>query len=109
MRTPISISYDTFPNYTNATLYVPKGCKSVYAATSYWQNFKEIVEMEGLSDLPGDANGDGEVTISDAVAIVNYVFGNQSVGFNLNAADVNGDGKVTITDAVALVLSLTQD
>ena len=52
---------------------------------------------------PGDANGDGEVNISDAVAIVNYILGNPSAGFNEAAADVNGDGKITISDAVAVV------
>ena len=50
---------------------------------------------------PGDANGDGKVTITDAVAVVNYILGNTSTGFD--AADVNGDGNVTITDAVGIV------
>ena len=52
----------------------------------------------------GDANGDGKVTIADAAAIVNYIFGNPSDGFNFDAADVNGDGKVTISDAVAVAV-----
>ena len=54
--------------------------------------------------MPGDANGDGVVTISDAVAIVNYILGKEMpAGFNEAAADMNGDGKVTITDAVRVV------
>jgi hypothetical protein len=59
--------------------------------------------------LRGDANGDGQVTITDAVAIVNYILGNPSANFNLEAANVNGDTddegkpKITITDAVAVV------
>ena len=52
---------------------------------------------------PGDANGDGKVTITDAVAVVNYILGNTSTGFDAAAADVNGDGNVTITDAVGIV------
>ena len=58
---------------------------------------------------PGDANGDGKVTITDAVAIVNYILGNASANFNINAANVNGDvddegnPKITITDAVGVV------
>ena len=52
----------------------------------------------------GDANGDSEVNISDAVAIVNYILGKEvPAGFNVAAADMNGDGKVTISDAVMLV------
>ena len=53
--------------------------------------------------LVGDANGDGSVTINDAVGIVNNISGNPSVGFNEAAADVNGDSKITITDAVGVV------
>ncbi len=51
----------------------------------------------------GDANGDGKVTITDAVTVVNYILGNPSADFNFNAADVNGDEKITITDAVGVV------
>ena len=59
--------------------------------------------------IPGDANGDGAVTITDAVAIVNYILGNPSAGFNKAAADVSGDGNISITDAVGVVnIILTQ-
>lgn len=53
--------------------------------------------------LPGDANGDGVVTITDAVAIVNKILGNESTSFVFEAADVNKDGNITITDAVGVV------
>ena len=53
--------------------------------------------------LKGDANGDGSVTISDAVAIVNKILGNPSGNFNEAASDVSGDGEITITDAVGVV------
>ena len=56
-----------------------------------------------LRIIDGDANGDGKVTITDAVGIVNYILGNPSAFFNTEAADVNHDGKITITDAVAVV------
>ena len=45
IETPLSISSETFPNQTNATLYVPYGCKAAYEAADYWSDFKEIVEM----------------------------------------------------------------
>ncbi len=53
--------------------------------------------------VKGDANGDGNVTITDAVAIVNKILGNASGSFNEAAADVNRDGEITITDAVGVV------
>ncbi len=58
--------------------------------------------------VTGDANGDGQVTITDAVAIVNSILGNSSAGFNEAAADVNGDGNITITDAVGVVNIILQ-
>lgn len=63
----------------------------------------------------GDANGDGKVTITDAVAIVNYILGNPSPGFVIEAANINGDfdekgnPNITISDAVGVVnIILTQ-
>ena len=45
METPPSISSSTFSNRTNATLYVPYGCKAAYEVADYWKEFKEIIEM----------------------------------------------------------------
>ena len=53
--------------------------------------------------MVGDANGDGKISITDAVAVVNKVLGKPSANFRADAADVTGDGKITITDAVAIV------
>jgi len=60
-------------------------------------------EFELTTCLPGDANGDGKVSITDAVYVVNYILGQFAIDFNVVAADVNGDGKVSITDAVMIV------
>ena len=51
----------------------------------------------------GDTNGDGKISITDAVAIVNYILGNPSANYVAEASDVNGDGRTSITDAVAIV------
>jgi len=53
--------------------------------------------------IAGDANGDGKVTITDAVYIVNYVLQQPAPDFILEAADLNADGSITITDAVMVV------
>ena len=47
-KTPVAIGSNTFSNRKNATLYVPYGCKSAYAAANYWKEFKEIVEVENV-------------------------------------------------------------
>ena len=80
----------------NATLHVPSGCAKAYRNANYWKDFEKIIEM-------GDANGDGDVDIADAVNIVNYVVGKSTPGFNDKAADVNSDGVVDIADAVRIV------
>jgi len=43
------------------------------------------------------------VTITDAVAVVDYILGNIPEDFDEKAADVNNDGNVNITDAVGIV------
>ena len=51
----------------------------------------------------GDANGDGVVSVADAVAIVDYMTGKPSASFVEEAADMNGDGKIDVSDVVALI------
>lgn len=58
--------------------------------------------IEWPTYIRGDVNDDGHVTITDAVAVVNYILGNISDVFAFKAADINGDGKITITDAVEI-------
>jgi hypothetical protein len=53
--------------------------------------------------LKGDANGDGEVTVTDIVEIVGYIMGNPSGKFVMSAADANGDGDISVTDIVWVV------
>ena len=45
---PLTIDENTFSNRTNATLYVPAGCKDAYEDADYWTEFSEIVEMPGV-------------------------------------------------------------
>ena len=94
-----TMDYDILP--PSATLYVPDGTKEKYEALTGWNQFGTIYELGDFGS--GDANGDGKVTITDAVAVVNYILGNASTGFSAAAADVNHDGKITITDAVGIV------
>ena len=51
----------------------------------------------------GDANGDGNVNVTDIVEIVNDILGHPSDKFDPIAADVNGDGMVNVTDNVIVV------
>lgn len=53
--------------------------------------------------VEGDANADGQVNVTDIVATVNKIMGNDDPLFNMAAADVNGDGEINVTDIVMMV------
>ena len=58
------------------------------------------VEPGGPVAVPGDVNGDGEVTGSDVTALYNHIlFGQDTEVFN---GDQNGDGEVTGSDVTAV-------
>ncbi len=51
----------------------------------------------------GDANADGTANITDAVYLINYIFGGGPEPNPYVSGDVNCDGTVNITDAVYLI------
>ena len=53
--------------------------------------------------LLGDTDGNGKVSIFDAVQVVNYILGTNPAGFVEAAADMDGNGRITIFDAVSIV------
>lgn len=62
------------------------------------------VKFQRPAFIPGDVNGDGNVTMADANAVVNYYLSTEKpTDFNTDAADVNGDDEVTMADANAIV------
>ena len=60
-------------------------------------------DKNAIAYTMGDANGDGEVNVSDIVEIVNYIMGKPSANFVMAAADLNGDGEINVTDIVMVV------
>jgi len=62
---------------------------------------------EAPSVLPGDANCDGIVNILDAIAIVNYVAGQNPQPFCFENADVTEDGIINILDVIGTVNIIT--
>lgn len=64
-----------------------------------------LLALNGDDDvLLGDVDGNGIIKITDLVALVNYLLGNED-GSNLVLlnADVNQDGRITIWDATKLI------
>ena len=71
-------------------------------------NSKEILQDNVTTNINvkmpwGDANEDGEVTISDVVTVANYILERHIGHFWFDAADVNGDGEISMGDLVAIV------
>jgi len=99
--TPVDISENVFESRWNATLYVPAGSKEAYQAADYWKEFKNIV-VDGSTVQPGDSNGDGEIDVLDATAIMYYFLG-RNPDITPAWADINGDGDVDILDATIIM------
>ncbi len=54
----------------------------------------------GQAGVPGDANGDGLVDISDVNSVINQMLGKEAL---IPACDVNGDGVIDISDVNAVI------
>jgi len=50
---------------------------------------------------PGDANGDGQVTVGDVFYLINYLFAGGPAP--IGSGDANGDGSVTVGDVFYLI------
>ncbi len=86
--------------------------KAIYTdgTESVWSNIQQVT-LTGNGDAPlvGDVNGDGEVSIGDITALIDYLLGKTDTIANQEMADVNNDGEVTIGDITAIIdLLLTQ-
>ena len=60
------------------------------------------VVLDFIPYIPGDADGDGVVDLTDAVAIFEFYMNGEYPNFAEIAADFDGDGVVDLTDAVLI-------
>ena len=86
-----------FSVYDQARLEVPRDAFAAYSTAQYWSLFNKAIAIEQI----GDADGNGEISIADVTALIDYLMG---LGFvNNEAADVDGDGSVNISDVTKLI------
>ena len=99
-------------NWTIEGIEIPEGMSlSLREATGSnsvtnldYITLKKTDDFNGKVAYYGDANGDGDVDISDVVAVVNYILNGGATGaFVLENANVNGDEGVDISDVVGVV------
>ena len=80
--------------------------KAIYTdgTQSDWSNI-EYVTLTGSGDEPlvGDVNGDGEVSINDVTALIDYLLTSTVEDLDMDTADVSHDGEITIADVTALI------
>ena len=74
--TPVAITANVFSNRANAKLTVPYGAKAAYQAAAYWNEFRNIVEIQPTSGQCGDnlywmVVGDN-LTITGSGAMTDY-------------------------------------
>ena len=70
-----------------------------YNGMAVYKIGRNVSSDEPQPVVTGDVNGDGEVTIADANAVIDMILtGNQDA-----SGDVNGDGEVGIADANAVI------
>ena len=78
------------------TLHVQAGCKAAYEVAPVWQEFRNIVEIDGTESKKGDANGDGEVNVADVDYVIERI--GEALDATNKAADVNDDGEINVAD-----------
>lgn len=86
---------DFFAKIKNVTFTCVDGTGYVLPDTQFKITINNVI--------PGDANGDGIVNVTDIVEMVNYIMNKPSDKFVFAAADVNSDGLVNVTDIVCTV------
>ena len=70
---------------------------------SDWSNMIEVTTLAGGAAIPGDVNGDGNVSSADVTALYSFLLsGDMS---NIVNGDQNGDGTITSSD-ITLVYSI---
>ena len=94
----IDVDISTLPTSGEHTLHWMIGdSKGVWGILATTANSTTFVNSRG------DVNDDGEVTITDAIELINYVLNDDATGINLANADCNLDGSVNISDAITLI------
>ena len=78
------------------SLFYSNGAKTINAFHAY---FKANINL-------GDVNGDGIISVSDVMTLVNYVLDHSIDNFIVENADINGDNTISVSDVMALVNSI---
>ena len=85
------------------TVYPQVFQKRVYLQNSS-NNFCRISDFEHLTAcFGGDTDGDGNISVADAVLIARNAIGVNSLSCDFNMADIDADGNISISDAISVM------
>ena len=76
-----------------------------YRATQWIRQRAEFLYQKLAQEvlLPGDIDGDGEVSIGDIALLIDYLLQSDAVTISQDNADVEGDGEVSVGDVAAII------
>jgi hypothetical protein len=83
--------------------YYWRVCTSDTIETGRWSYAAGFVVFPEIANMCGDANGDDQVNIGDAVFLIAYVFLGGPAPAPVCMGDANGDGDLNIGDPVYLI------
>ena len=75
--------------YAHATLHVLPQSLEAYQSALYWKDFNEIIG-DVVIEIPGDVNGDGEVTVADANSVIHIIINGGGGGHGHAPGDDDG-------------------
>ena len=83
--------------------------KAVYAGgESGWSNVIRTHLPSGTTLLPGDADGNGRVDITDVTTLINKILGHEPSPFVEANADVDGNGRYDVSDVTGINVIILQ-
>lgn len=92
----------TSAQFRNASVHIPDGTMSAYSTADTWKKFNYLINTYYEPDfMIGDVDGDGQVSIGDVSALIDYLLNGLEI--NMDSADMDQDSQVGIGDVSALI------
>lgn len=112
--TPIGAKYKINDGYYNAlNTFSPVAMNNNGLVSFFWREhdatagYRAMVQLMDLQDvgiyIHADANNDRMVNVSDAVFLIDYIFGGGQPPAHICLGDADGNGMVNISDVVTLI------
>ena len=92
-------SFDVFGGCTSLVVI---DCYKGSVADTYAQKNGFICNYLERPAVPGDASGDGKVTLEDVASILKHI-ASWTIEINIEVSDVTGDGRINLDDVVLIL------